>query len=155
LVLVVGIIYGLGWLYYYYTDGFTIENISTVLPYNPNLDVHTLSARDSEQLKLILDQPYTYLGKGCQAYVFESQDHKYVIKFFKYQRYKLKPWLAYFPALPAIVKYRQQKLDHKQKKLERFFMSWKVAFDHLKKETGLLYVHLNTTQNLLKPLIIY
>lgn len=147
--------YGLGRLYFQLTGGFTIGNITSDFAYHPEWETRSLSTVEHSQLSYALDQPYHYLGKGCQAYVFASQDGQYVVKFFKYQRYRLQPWLKNFPPLPAIVQYRQEKSAKKEEKLSRFVSSWKVAFEHLKDETGLLYVHLNKTHDLNKKLVIY
>ncbi len=67
----------------------------------------------------------------------------------------MQPWLLYFPPLPAIVKYRQEKIEKKWNKLDGFVKSWKVAFENLKDETGLIFVHLNKTDDLHKKLTIF
>ncbi len=149
------LIYGLGRLYFHYTAGFTISNISSDFAYQPDWEVAPLNDRESAEVSSALAQPYNYLGKGCQSYVFLSQDGQYVVKFFKYQRYRLQPWLRYFPPLPAMVQYRAEKKEKKWQKLNGFVKSWKVACDHLKNETGLVYVHLNKTHHLLTHLVIY
>lgn len=148
-------IYGLGRLYFQLTAGFTLANISSDFPYHPEWEVRSLREEEQAVLMQALDQPYHYLGKGCQSYVFLSQDKEFVIKFFKYQRFRLQPWLTYSPPLPALVKYREQKLEKKGQKLAGFMQSWKVAFEHLKDETGLIFVHLNKTTHLHKELLIY
>lgn len=147
--------YGIGRLYFLTTGGFTIENITSDFAYNPEWEVRKLSQSEQKTLDSALDQPYHYLGKGCQSYVFASEDGNYVIKFFKYQRFRMQPWLEYFPPLPAIVKFREEKKEKKWNKLDGFVKSWKVAFENLKEETGLIFVHLNKTQTMQKNLIIY
>lgn len=148
-------LYGLGRLYFKLTAGFTIANITSDFAFQPQWEVRPLLLSEQTEFTKAIDQSYFYLGKGCQSYVFASEDGQYVIKFFKYQRYRLQPWLAYFPPLPAIVKYRQEKIEKKWKKLDGFVTSWKVAFENLKEETGLMFVHLNKTNNLQKQLSIY
>jgi hypothetical protein len=78
-----------------------------------------------------------------------------VIKFFKYQRFRLQPWIKYAPPLPALLKYREEKMAKKLRKLDTFVRSWKVAFENLKNETGLVFVHLNKTTHLNKELILF
>lgn len=155
LALLVVSLYGLGRLYFHLTGGFTIGNITSDFTFQPQWETRPLMASEEADVALALKQPYFYLGKGCQSYVFASQDGEYVVKFFKYQRYRLQSWLAYFPPLPAIVKYRQEKLEKKWEKLNGFVTSWKVAFENLKQETGLLFVHLNKTDSLHQKLVIY
>lgn len=157
-ILIIGLIvacsYGIGRLYFYLTGGFTLNNISSNWTYQPDWEIRPLAQAEQQELQHALNQSYQYLGKGCQSYVFLSEDEQYVIKFFKYQRFRLSSWLAYFPPLPAIVQYRQEKLETKWKKLDGFVKSWKIAFEHLKEETGLVFVHLNKTQHLKKQLAI-
>ena len=153
--LVVLALYGLGRLYFHLTAGFTFANITSDFTFQPQWEVRPLLEIEQTEFARAIDQPYSYLGKGCQSYVFASQDGQYVIKFFKYQRYRLQSWLAYFPPLPAIVKYRQEKIEKKWKKLDGFVQSWKVAFENLKDETALLFVHLNKTNHFQKHLTIY
>ena len=148
-------LYGLGRLYYQVTGGFMVSNITSDFPFQPQWETRLLSMNEEEEVNKALDQPYYYLGKGCQSYVFASEDGHYVIKFFKYQRYRLQPWLAYFPSLPAIVKYRQEKMEKKWNKLDGFVKSWKIAFENLKDETGLIFVHLNKTDHLQRHITLY
>jgi hypothetical protein len=155
LVLVIGCIYAGKRIFYYFTDGFSPSHIVSDFPFRPDWETRPLSHSERDEVKQAFNQPYHYLGKGCQSYVFLSEDQRYVIKFFKYQNYCLKPWLVYLPSLPAIVKYRIQKQEQKQQVIDRFFTSWKLAFEHLKDETGLMYIHLNKTSHLNQHLLIY
>lgn len=147
--------YGIGRLYYHFTGGFTESNIKSDFSFQPQWETRPLFAQEKLEIDKALDQPYTYLGKGCQSYVFASEDGKYVIKFFKYQRYRLQGWLTYFPPLPAVVKYREYKTEKKWGKLNGFVTSWKTAFENLKEETGLLFVHLNKTSHLQRHVVLY
>lgn len=149
------IAYGSGRLYYAVTGGFTLENITSQFAYNENWDIPPLTDVEKHQVKHILSQNFTYLGKGCQSYVFASEDGQYVLKFVKYQRFRPQAWLDHFEFIPLVNRYRLAKIDKKTKKLEMLFSSWKVAYMHLKPETGLVYIHLNKTNDLKMPLKIY
>ncbi|CRX38130.1 hypothetical protein [Estrella lausannensis] len=139
---------GGGRLYYKMTDGFSLENISSSFGFDDRWVTHPLSAEEKELVDTVLSQEFHYLGKGCQSYVFESADGKYVIKFFKYQRYRQAEWVKQFDFIPSVHKHRMSRTAHKQRKLEGVFKSWVVAFNHAKEETGLIYVHLNKTEGL-------
>lgn len=154
-VAVFGAAYGSVRLYYKVTDGFTIENITSDFPYDARWEISELPTSQQALLEDILSKPFTYLGKGCQAYVFLSQDGNFILKFFKYQRFRPQAWLDYFAFIPAVDTYRLGKIEKKRKKLENVFNSWKVAFEHLQPETQLIYVHLNKTKNLNKTLVIH
>lgn len=69
----------------------------------------------------ILKQPFHFIGKGAQCYVFESKDGNYVVKLFRYNQ----------PCVPQ--------------KVVDLFNACKMAYDNLKDETGLVYIHLNPT----------
>ena len=87
--------------------------------------------------------------------MFASQYGQYLIKFLLHQRFRLQSWLAYFPSLPALVKYREQKMTKKWNKLDSFVQSWKLAFENFKEETGLLFVHLNKSDHLNQNITSY
>lgn len=143
-----------GHIYSYLTDGFSVKDISSNFDYNPEFDVHTLATEEHQQLDKALNQSYYYLAKGKQSFVFLSQDGQYVIKFFNYQQMGPESWIDYFPPVQNILKYPKEEFIKKQKFDERY-TSWKLAFDNLKDETGLLYVHLNKSNNIQKKLFIY
>lgn len=147
--------YGAGRLYYRVTAGFTIGNITYELPYDSRWDIHALNADESKQLDAILSQNFKYLGKGCQSYVFASEDGQYVMKFFKYQRFRPQEWLQYFTFIPGMKEYTKAKIEKKRRKLEGVFTSWKIAFEDLQPETGVVYVHLNKSNDLNKTVVIY
>lgn len=147
--------YGVGRLYFHLTAGFQVANIIWNEVPQIAKTVRTLSLEEEKELHCALSQPYFYLGKGCQSYVFESQDGQYVVKFFKYQRYRLPSFLNWLPPLPAVVAYRQEKSERKKQKLRHFMQSWQLAFEELKEETGLVYVHLHPTSHLQEELVIH
>lgn len=148
LLLACAVVYGVGRLYFHVTAGFTIGNISSNFPYDSRWDTGSVSPEKRESLQAALSQVYTYLGKGCQSYVFLSADGKYVLKFFKYQRFRPQEWLGYFSFIPAVETYRLEKIEKKKEKLHNLFSSLKVAYDELQPETGILYLHLNKTHDL-------
>lgn len=81
--LLVFVIYSSGRLYYAITAGFTISNITSDFAYNEKWDMLSLSNLEKERVNQILAQKFSYLGKGCQSYVFLSEDGEYVLKFVK------------------------------------------------------------------------
>lgn len=149
------VVYGLGRLYYRVTGGFTLGNITYELPYDSRWDTRSLDESESERLNSILSQKFHYLGKGCQSYVFSSDDGQYVIKFFKYQRFRPQGWLYYTTFLPGMDQYLRNKIHKKRERLEGVFTSWKMAFEELQKETGVVYVHLNKSNFLNQFVEIY
>lgn len=147
------LIYGAGRLYFQLTGGFTVSNITSDLSFDSDREI--AASADNHEIASILKQEFRYLGKGCQSYVFLSEDGKYVIKFLKYQRFRPQKFLNYLSFIPFIEKIRQQKVSKKNEKLSKLFSSWKIAYENLSKETGVLFLHLNKTAYLKQPLVIY
>jgi tetratricopeptide (TPR) repeat protein len=126
--------------------GFSLEAISTNLPFNPNWETQPLNEMEQLQVEQALSQPYRYLGGGGQCYSFESQDGKYVIKFFKQKKFAIPVWMDRFP-LPFLIQWKIEK--KKMKRAERrnkVFSAFKLCFEQLPQESGLLYLHLNPSQ---------
>ena len=154
-ILLLGAVYGIGRLYYQVTGGFTEGNIASNYSYDPRWDVAPLTPEKKDEVQTILSQPFHYLGKGCQSYVFVSEDGHYVIKFFKYQRFRPQAWLDYLTFLPYVEDYRLRKIAKKKNKLENVYSSWKIAYEKLQPETGVIYVHLNKSDDWKLSLLAY
>jgi hypothetical protein len=150
----IGFIYAMGRLYFAVTAGFVLDNIKADLPPDPRWQLEKLLPEEENLIGEALNQPYTYLGKGCQSYVFASQDGTYVIKFVKFQRFRPQPWIAPLTAFPWIDEFYHKKIREKKVKLDKLFTSWKLAYEYLKEETGVLFVHLNETPQWNKQLKI-
>lgn len=145
-------VYGMGRLYFKVTDGFSISNITSDFPYRKEWEVRPFTPEEAKVAQEALSQNYRYLAKGHQAYVFESADGKYVIKFLKFQRITPKPWYKILPLPASWEPWREQKIAFKNQVLNELFSSWKLSFEKLKEEAGMVMVHLNHTQDLNKRL---
>lgn len=127
------------------TDGFTVASISSSRKPNPVWDVHPLSQDERTELDKALSQKYRYLACGNQAFAFLSEDGRYVLKFFKQKLFEPSfPW-KWLPSAWLKEGRRAKKVWKKEDKLRRDFESYRMAFDELKEETGLILVHLNPT----------
>jgi hypothetical protein len=134
------------------TDGFSILGIKSERPFNPVWE--TTTQVETSEVEQALSQPYHYLASGSQCFVFASQDRKYVIKFFRQRIYSPSTLLNHLPLPPFLHRYREKKNWKRADKCTRDFESYKLAFDELREETKLLYVHLNPTTTLHKKLLI-
>ncbi len=119
-------------------SSFSLEEISSSLSYNPKWGMDPISEEN------VFDQKYTFLSEGAQVYAFESEDSKYVIKFFKMHRFT-PSWSDYL--CPKLVQRRAKNLNW-------VFNGYRIAFDEFKEDTGLVYIHLNKTDNLHKTILI-
>lgn len=134
-------------IYQKLTDGFSVDNISSSRPYNPSWQTAPLVPDEQKKIQQILGQKFYYLGKGCQNYVFLSEDSSHVIKFFKQQHLQLSWWLRqpYIPFHMLFKGYVHHKKQQKQEKLYLLFNGARLAYEKLKGETGVVFLHLNKT----------
>lgn len=148
------VLYGTGRLYFTVTAGFTEGNIKTDLSREPDHGLALLSKHELAEIHTLLDQPFSYLGKGCQSYVFLSADKQYVLKFLKLQRFRPQFYLEALAFLPPVQARLEKKTAEKRGKLDALIDSWKIAYKDLKNETGLVYLHLNHGDMFKKPITI-
>jgi len=113
--------------------------------FNPAFETRPLTAEEDQEVQSALGQTYTYYGCGGQAFVFFSEDGKYVIKFFKQRHFRLPTYLNY---IPFAAKYRDRKFAKRKKRIERDYFSYKIGFEEMEGLAGLIYLHLNPTKNL-------
>ncbi len=133
---------------YRLTDGFWMSKVTSSLKPDPRWDVEPLNPEKAQLVDRILDQPFRYLGSGGECYVFLSQDQKTVMKVFKHYRMRANLFCKHWPLPGPVKKY----VDSHQERFERIFTSCKLAYEELRHETALIYVHLNKTQHLKKTM---
>jgi hypothetical protein len=123
-------------LYQNKSFGFSPARITSNFAYNPEWEI--VEPRDLASLKTIFDQKFKFLAVGSQSYAFVSQDNKYVIKFFimKHQ----------IPRISDL--WHPEKVEYRKQNLFSIFKAHKLAYTELKQDTGLIYIHLNKSQDL-------
>ncbi len=122
--------------------GFSLHVIEAPIPSlsdrNPSLEF----PRD------LFSQSYRYLGKGAQSFVFESEDLKTVLKFYRFPSHLRRfPW-THHPFGYLFSSSRKNIKEYNLRRLELSFHSFFLAATPLAKETGVLYVHLEPTTEL-------
>src|SRR5579872_1944076 len=117
---------------HYQTAGFALEKISSILTPRPEWEITPLSPQKIDEIRKLLAQPFTYLNKGAQAYVFESQDKRYVLKFFRHSHMRPPFWLDLLPPLPLFQEIVSKKRERAAGKLSRDFGSYKIAYEEFK-----------------------
>src|SRR3989337_2234180 len=87
----------MGWLSY--TCGYRLDKIKAQ-------DFENLIIKTGDfDLDSMLSQRFHFLSKGRHTFVFRSEDDKYVIKFFRFHRYKTSVFFQIFKSMPYIDKY--------------------------------------------------
>jgi len=117
------------------TDGFTTYSIMKNKNIDTDYDFDYLV--DPTLINNILSQPFYYLNRGRQCFVFESLDKKYVIKFYDKERFNL---FYYFPKLPLpklLNDYRNKHYFRRKNRLGCDLISLKLAFENLKDDAAI------------------
>lgn len=142
LVLPAVVLWGSYQLYQSKAFGFSPARICSNFSYNPDWAIE--EPQDTTPLKSILNQKFKYLAAGAQSYAFVSEDEKFVVKFFimKHQ----------IPRLSDL--WHPEKVEVRKQNLLSIFKAHKLAYDELKSDTGLIYIHLNKSHHLQTPLQI-
>ncbi len=134
--------FGLATFCEYKTQGFRYYHLRSNIPNRLSWDIPTPPI---ESITPLLTQEFSYLSQGDQSYVFIGQDQKTILKFFKHDH--LSP-IQLVKKLPLGEK-SIHLLHLKVRSLDPVLESVKIAYESLQEETGLLYVHLNKTENTL------
>jgi hypothetical protein len=122
--------------------GFSPYRITSDFTFNPDWETAPLSPQDESLLEHALSQPFYYLSAGTQSYAFQSQDGQYVIKFFR-----MKHKLFHIKDL-----WKKGRDTIREKKLYSIYSSYKLAYDVMKDDAALIYLHFNKTSHLQKKL---
>jgi hypothetical protein len=109
-------------------------------PYHPEWDISPPTGIEKQRLEDIFSQRFHYLGSGVQAYAFESEDGKYILKFFRMNR-----------LIPRVIHTLQpKKIAERHRKLHLIFNAYKLVYEKFRQDAGLLYIHLNKSGDLKK-----
>lgn len=127
-------------------DGFNINR--TVYP----LRNGSLALQD-KKVDEALSQAYTYLGRGHQCYAFASEDGRYVMKLPRYDRYELSFFLRACP-FSFLDGYREKVRADLKHRLQFILESFRIAFEDLREDTAVIYLHLHRTKQWETPLLI-
>jgi len=112
------------------TKGFRIEKIRGNTSPNPN----QISVPISTEHRNLLDQKFTYFGRGLQSFSFLGEDGETVLKIFNNRYQKKIFWASWLPS-------KEERVAYLQKKLGMTFASYQIAYEELRSESGLLYFH--------------
>lgn len=106
------------------TGDFWFQTILSNREPDPHFDVPV-----STNIDPLLSQRFHFLSLGMQSVAFLAEDGQTILKFFKHRASFLKKG-RFVWQVPYV---------------EPILESYKLAYSHLAKETGLLYIHLNKT----------
>jgi hypothetical protein len=123
---------------------FNPHMITSDFPYRQEWDVNLTRDHDAF-FYVVSQQTFNWLGRGMQVVVFETQDQRYVVKFFQVSRLKDPEQKGLLQKIFSHESKEKQneRLHHR----EEIFSSSKMCFEELRDESGIVYVHLNRTHD--------
>ena len=124
----------LGLWAYYRTDGFHPWKLAPT---------ESSAPEDGGSLGAFFTQPYRYLDRGRQSFVFASADGQYVIKFFDRTYSELPFWISLLPG-----ERREKEISKRYSRAQLYRTGYQLAFDELRQESGLIALHFETTESL-------
>jgi len=130
------------------TKGFALSKIA------PSFGLESTQEID-EAILSVLDQPFHYLRKGNSAYVFVSDDDKYVLKFLRRPHLFPPFWTKFKLARLLLPSYSNAVVAECESKKELLLTSYQLAGEKLKDQTGIFYSHMNPTSFLKKNITFY
>src|SRR5262245_25693765 len=98
---------------------------------------------EQQQIDEILNQKFIFLGMGHQAYAFLSNDGQYVLKLFKFGKFKPYRLTKTLGSVPFIHSYLELQESRRLGRLEKLFTAHQLAFLLDKDNSGLLFVYLD------------
>ena len=118
------------------TDGFAMAKIEgTLLP--------GLAQDGALPPEEIFAGPLTYFARGLQCFAFLSADGQYILKVLNNCNHQKAALCRWIPGMQDAAKAAEEKAA-------QLFASYEIAFEALREETALLYVHLHPTEHLNK-----
>ena len=131
--------------FFKHNKSFSVQMILSTLPSRLEWKTDPVSLDKKEDFFDIFSQKFRYLDRGGQSAVFISADENYVLKFYRFPSH-LRPlgWIKH-PLAYHFSKKRERIKEHNLEKLDITFQSFLLAYNELKEDSGLLYVHLNPT----------
>jgi len=128
------------------TQGFRFYSLLSDLPSDSRWETLPLSVDEEKKIDTLLSQSFTYLGSGGWCYAFLGQDGKTVLKFYKHFHLTPSSIVKNFSWDKLLLKSRR--LTSTASYFQTFnFTSCMLLWERAKERTGLLYVHLNKTEN--------
>jgi hypothetical protein len=128
---------------------FSIRAIQSTLTPQPKKITPT-----AVSLETLFCQPYTYLNKGLQSFVFISADRQFVIKFYRFPSHMRSFYWLTHPWPDAFRPDRAEVKQYNQEKLTKTLSSYTIADEELREESALVMTHLHQTEHIKKQLVL-
>jgi len=127
------------------TRGFRPGKILSHFANDPRYEISSLSEEEIQNANEILKQRFYFLGDGGQGYSFTSEDGLYVLKFFKLHHMRTSKILKQLPLFGILRSATDDFIEEREMNHNKIFSSCMIAMQDFKEETGMIFLHLNTT----------
>lgn len=96
---------------------------------------------------VLSQQPLIWSNKGSHMVVFETEDKKYIVKFFLNTRHHA---ASIKESIASIFSFKSKEQIRLEKEQQLLFDISKICFEQLAEQTGFIYIHLNKTNEKIK-----
>ncbi len=133
--------------FFYFGDDLKVKQITSNHSPRQEWEVSPLSEFEKAKIDEILGQTFTFTGEGGQSFVFVSDDGNYVLKLFKFKRFRPSALVKLLPEIELFADYRQQHTIKRENKWLAAFNGHKLAYDLNRRNSGLVHIKLNAGDN--------
>lgn len=119
------------------------QNVTSTEPFQSQWELISLTDDESNQVDAILSQPFSYLGEGGQMIAFASSDQRFVLKFFKFQRFRPSSAVKLLKACALFPDFCQKHISKRSSKRDAAFSGYKLAYELHRKDSGIVHLQLN------------
>lgn len=109
----------------------------------------------SKEAHAILSQAFYFLGSGNQSYAFVSEDNKWVLKLIKFHCLTTHDPYQLIPRVGFLANIREERDQERQKKIQRVFHGFHVAYNFDRENCGLVCYHLPGKEELSHETVVY
>lgn len=107
------------------------------------------------QINDIFSQHFYFIGQGRQCTAYVSRDGQYVLKFMLQKPLLIKPRFKKIPDIFPFTLLKKYKVYKKESRKRALFYAFMISYHVAPEQTGMIYVHLNKTNNIFKkPMIV-
>lgn len=138
------------------TKGFSLAHV--FLKETPPLSPQELKLLEKQADALpnrALNQSYSFLAKGGECYVFQSQDGNYILKLFKCHHFTSLNWADSIPLFGESLKQKKHHFLEKRRFLAHRFWKSCLLFYNLPKKEALLYLQITPCMKEKKVIVLY
>jgi len=131
------VVWGTARFCHHKTKGFRIEKVRGN---TSSLSSSTIQIARPDQ-RALLNQKFTYFGRGLQSFCFLGEDQTTVLKLFNNRYQKKIQFLQKIPPIGSLKEWKHKRIGYLKKKLQMTFESYDLANSLLENEAGILYFH--------------